>query len=41
MTLGSLIELLDDKELTETFDKLPTLTRYDVKKIEEEEDDGR
>ena len=39
MTLGSLIELLDDKELTEMFDKLPPLTRYTVKKVEEKDDE--
>lgn len=39
MTLSNLIELLDDKELTEMFDKLPTLTRYTVTKIEDTDDD--
>jgi len=39
MALSSLIKLLDDKELTEMFDNLPTLTRYTVTKIEEQDND--
>lgn len=39
MTLSSLIEIIDDKELTEEFNKLKPIVRYNVKKIEDEAND--
>ena len=40
MPLSSLIELLDDKELTEELNNLKPIVRYDVEQVEEK-DDGR
>lgn len=39
MTLSALIEAIDDMELTEEFNKLEPIARYDVKQVEDTEND--
>lgn len=39
MTLSNLIDILDDKKLTEEFNKLEPIAGYDVKRVEDEAND--